>query len=115
MRIAVGGIATESCTFSTLPTRLDDFFVSRGTEMFTQDWSPFFEQFPATFLPTLYARALPGGPVEPGAYQHLKHDLLDRLRVLGSVDGVYLDLHGAMNACWWRYCRINEFSGQSIL
>jgi microcystin degradation protein MlrC len=97
MRIAFGGIATESCTFSPWPTRLEDFVVSRGDEMFTQDRYPFFDTFPATFLPTLYARALPGGPVAGETYQQLKNELLERLRQLGAVDGFYLDLHGAMN------------------
>ncbi|MFN2158264.1 MAG: M81 family metallopeptidase, partial [Anaerolineae bacterium] len=30
MRIAVGGIASESCTFSPLPTRGADFQVAEG-------------------------------------------------------------------------------------
>jgi microcystin degradation protein MlrC len=97
MRIAFGGIATESCTFSPWPTQLGDFTVKRGAEMLTQGRYPFFGAFPATFLPTLYASALPGGPVVREAYQQLKQELVEQLRQLGTVDGFYLDLHGAMN------------------
>ena len=97
MRIAFGGIATESCTFSPWPTQLADFVVKRGAEIFAQDRYSFFNIFPATFLPTLYAYALPGGPVVREAYYQLKHELLERLRQLGPVAGFYLDLHGAMN------------------
>jgi microcystin degradation protein MlrC len=76
---------------------LADFTVKRGAEMFIQGRYPFFDTFPATFLPTLYASALPGGPVVREAYEQLKQELLERLRQLGTVDGFYLDLHGAMN------------------
>ena len=55
---------------------------------------PFFQELPAQFLPTLHARALPGGPVSPEAYETLRDDLLTKLKALGPVDGVYLDLHG---------------------
>ncbi|MCA9994820.1 MAG: M81 family metallopeptidase, partial [Anaerolineales bacterium] len=97
MRIAVGGIATESCTFSPWTTRLADFWVERGEEMVAGERYPFFAQHAATFLPTLNARALPGGPVETAVYHTLKAELLERLTALGPVDGFYLDLHGAMN------------------
>ena len=76
MRIAMGGIATESCTFSPLHTRLDDFWISRGTDLLGQGRYPFLDQFQATLLPTLGARALPGGSVEAGAYQQLKEEFL---------------------------------------
>ena len=97
MRIAFGGIATESCTFSPWTTKLADFWVQRGEEMMVGDRHPFFAQHEATFLPTLNARALPGGSVETAVYHQLKTELLERLTALGSVDGFYLDLHGAMN------------------
>lgn len=97
MRIAVGGIATESCTFSPWTTKLADFWVQRGDEVMAGGQYPFFAQHEATFLPTLKARALPGGSVETAVYHTLKAELLERLAALGPVDGVYLDLHGAMN------------------
>lgn len=100
MRIAVGGISTESCTFSTLPTRLSDFVVQRGADLLDSGRYPFLANHRAgngaTFLPTLQASALPGGPVEPVAYNQLKDEFLERLGDAGPLDGLYLDLHGAM-------------------
>ncbi len=98
IRIAIGGIATESCTFSSLLTTLDDFTIYRGDNLLCETLYPFLDQFEAIeFLPTLKAHALPSGSVEATAYQTLKAEFLSRLRELGPVDGLYLDLHGAMN------------------
>ncbi|MFN8473790.1 MAG: M81 family metallopeptidase [Anaerolineae bacterium] len=95
MRIAIGGIATESCTFSPLPTRLEDFAVDRG-DGFLERY-PFLGEMNVEAVPLLKARALPGGSVAADAYAALKAEFLDLLRGAGPVDGVYLDLHGAMN------------------
>jgi microcystin degradation protein MlrC len=97
MRIALGGIAIESCTFSPLPSWLDDFTVWRGDRFL--DRYPFLAEYAgrAEFVPLLYARALPGGSVAPEAYAALKAEYLDLLRAHGPWDGVYLDFHGAMH------------------
>jgi microcystin degradation protein MlrC len=95
MRIVIGGIATESCTFSPLPTRLDDFTLHRG-ETFLHRY-PFLEEFDAEFVPLMWARALPGGSVEADTYRQIKEEYLALLRENAPFDGVYLDLHGAMN------------------
>ncbi|MBZ0288778.1 MAG: M81 family metallopeptidase [Anaerolineae bacterium] len=96
MRIAIGGIATESCTFSPLPTKLDDFNVLRSTDLLHR--YAFLDQFAdVEWMPTLRARALPGGPVEMGAYQLLKGQFLDLLQQALPLDGLFLDMHGAMN------------------
>jgi len=94
MHIAIGGIATESCTFSPLPTRREDLIVARGGELLRR--YPFLSQFDARFIPTLGAWAMPGGVVEPDAYRELKAKFLQALRQAGPLDGLYLDLHGAM-------------------
>ncbi|MEM7119612.1 MAG: M81 family metallopeptidase, partial [Chloroflexota bacterium] len=101
LTIAFGGIATESCTFSPWTTKLADFWVQRGEAMLTKGRDgavrhPYFAEVAATFVPTLSARALPGGPVETAVYHQLKTELLERLQALLPVDGFYLDLHGAM-------------------
>lgn len=61
MRIALGGIAIESCTFSPLPSRLDDFTVRRGADFL--DRYPFLADFAgrAEFVPLLYPRS-PAAP-----------------------------------------------------
>ena len=94
MRIAIGAIATESCTFSPLPTRRADFTIARGGELLRR--YPFLSQFEAEFVPTLGAWAMPGGVVEPDAYREFKSGFLQPLRQAGPLDGLYLDLHGAM-------------------
>jgi microcystin degradation protein MlrC len=76
---------------------LADFIVLTDEALLTSDRYPFLgELTAATFLPTLFASSLPGGPIAAAAYQTLKEGILSRLRSAGPVDGVYLDLHGAM-------------------
>ena len=98
MRIALGGIHTESNTFNPVATRGEDFRVLRGNALLSD---PGFAAL-ATLddhevLPLLYARALPGGPVEAGAYAAFKAEFLTRLRDALPLDGVWLALHGAMH------------------
>ncbi|MGB1287469.1 MAG: M81 family metallopeptidase, partial [Aggregatilineales bacterium] len=98
MKIAIAGIATESCTFSTLPTMLSDFRrIYPDDERFPALY-PFLSDYPdVEFVGTLTAKALPGGSVDPAAYETLKQDILTRLQDNAPYDGVYLDMHGAMN------------------
>ncbi len=95
MRIAIGGIATECCTFSPLLAGLDYFRVRRGAELLAG--YPFLANFEAEYIATLQARAIPGGSVEMSAYQTLKGEFIALLRQAGRLDGLYLDMHGAMN------------------
>ncbi|MCY3779909.1 MAG: M81 family metallopeptidase [Chloroflexi bacterium] len=97
MRIAIGGIANESCTFSSLPSTLEDFRIYRQDAPQFGELYPFLPAFPeAEFFGTVTAKALPGGPVDPGAYNTIKSELLERLEPLLPLDGVYLDMHGAL-------------------
>ena len=48
------------------------------------------------WIPLVHARALPGGAVENDFYHAIKAELLERLRGALPVDGVFLDIHGAM-------------------
>jgi microcystin degradation protein MlrC len=99
-RVGIGGIAIESSTFSPLPSTLDDFTILRGADMavrypFLPGWR-FRGRDDIDWLPCLHARALPGGPVVAGAYAAMRDELLDRLRAAAPLDGLYLDLHGAL-------------------
>lgn len=96
MRIAVGGIHIECSTYNPVETTYDVFRVERGTSQFGSSTFGFLGDYPATFLPTLHARAIPGGPVTAAAYTALVNEFLDRLRAHGPVDGLYLAMHGAM-------------------
>ena len=93
-RIAIGGIHIESSTFSPHRSGPADFTVVRGDELLARhhdlpgdvDW-----------LPLVHARALPGGAVERDFYESVKTELLERLRATLPLDGVFLDIHGAMS------------------
>jgi microcystin degradation protein MlrC len=109
MRIAIGGISHETSTFARTPTTRCDFETGlglfrgaaivekfRGTNNCTggflegalgHDFEP---------VPLLWTFAYPGGLIPREDYDSLKSEFLDLLRRAGAVDGVLLDLHGAM-------------------
>jgi microcystin degradation protein MlrC len=99
MRIAIGGIAIESCTFSPLTVKREDFHIQlRGDRLLER--YPFLAGIDAEFVPLFFARSLPGGPVEPAAYEAFKTEFLECLahaKQTGPLDGIFLELHGAMN------------------
>ncbi|MGH2410508.1 MAG: M81 family metallopeptidase, partial [Chloroflexota bacterium] len=86
----------ECSTYSPLRTPLPDFRVLRGDDLTADRSFLFLRDYPHQFLPTLHARALPGGAVARETYEELKVDFLQRLRDCGPVDGLYLAMHGAM-------------------
>jgi microcystin degradation protein MlrC len=95
-RIAITGMAIECSTFSVWTTQLENFIILRRDEMLER--YPFVNDYDdIEFVPLLRARSLPGGPVAHDVYQGIKAEMLDMLREGGPWDGVYLDMHGAMN------------------
>jgi microcystin degradation protein MlrC len=94
LRIAIGGIHIESSTFSPHRSTAADFDVRRGAELLGryQDLPP-----DADWVPLVHARALPGGVVERSFFDAIQAELLERLRDAGPLDGLYLDIHGAMS------------------
>ncbi len=94
MRIAIGGLHIECCSFSPLPTSSGDVTQLRGESL--RELYPFLPDFPdVEFVPIIRGRATPGGPLETAVYQQIKGEFLDGLR--GQYwDGVYLDMHGAL-------------------
>lgn len=95
-RIAVGGLAHETNTFSTLPTRLDDFRRRRGADLVS---GPAWDELRARgheLLPLFAAHAAPSGKVERHAFEALLSELIEGLRASLPLDGVLLELHGAM-------------------
>ena len=100
-RIGIGGIATESCTFSPLHCTLDAFHTRRGDDMqemypYLPNWA-YRDRDDIAFVPCLKAEALPGGEVTPDAYQSMKTELLERVRAALPLDGFFFDVHGAMS------------------
>ncbi len=111
MRVAIGGIAHESSTFATVPTKLCDFEeqgipegpqlidVYTGTKSAVGGFIDAARDFGFEAVPTIYAHATPAGPVTADATETLTNWLCDGLRSAletGPLDGVLLSLHGAM-------------------
>lgn len=112
MRIAVGGILHETSTFLPQPTRLEDF--AQGFGLFRGDEvrqrfaganmciGGFFDAAESegfSAVPLLWGFAYPSGLVAREDYAQLKQEFLDRLQAAdreARLDGVLLDLHGAM-------------------
>ncbi len=99
-RIAIAGLAIESCTFSPALTHEEDFQVKTGNDIFTS--YPFLSpdslnRRRANWIPTLMGRALPGGIVTREAYESLVTKTLDLLKKNGPYDGLFFDIHGAMS------------------
>lgn len=99
-RIAIAGLALEASTFSPARTRIADFHPERGAEVLAN--RPFWAEggslvAAAEWVPILFGKALPGGPVPREDYDALKTEIVDGLRAAGPLDGLVLDLHGAMS------------------
>jgi microcystin degradation protein MlrC len=113
MRIAIGGISHETSTFVKTPTTLKDF--ESGFGLFRGQ--AVVDRFTASnicaggfidgatkhgfeVVPVLWTFAYPSGLIVRQDYERLKAEFLQRLKLAeetdGPVDGVLLDLHGAM-------------------
>ncbi len=112
LTIAIGGISHETHAFSPLPTTLADFegramltggamvSAARGADGVLGGIVDAAGRDGVELVPTLFASAMPAGPVEHEAWEQLRLGLLTRLRTAAirepGLDGVILALHGAM-------------------
>ncbi len=99
-RIAIAGIAIESSTFSPAVTHEEAFMARYGEEVFS--YYPFLDadsalRAQAIWLPAMRGHAMPGGIVAREAYESLISQTLDRLEESLPLDGIFLDIHGAMS------------------
>jgi microcystin degradation protein MlrC len=111
-RIAVGGFQHETNTFAPLKATYRDFEMADGWPGLTEG-SAIIDTFDginlpmAGFLksaraakheivPLLWCSASPSAHVERDAYERIAGRLLSLIKSAGSLDGIYLDLHGAM-------------------
>ncbi|HWR22601.1 MAG TPA: M81 family metallopeptidase [Feifaniaceae bacterium] len=93
MKIAVGSLQQESNSLSPILSCEKDFDIAYGREMFAKiNVMDLLTGIDA--IPTLYAHALPGGPVQKEEFLRLAHGIVDVLP--GDLDGIWLYLHGAM-------------------
>jgi microcystin degradation protein MlrC len=114
MRIAVGGFQHETNTFAPNPATYADFVAAdgwpglvRGAELFAAvdginlpiaGFISEARQRGHTLVPLTWCSAAPSARVVSSAYEQIAAALLDDLRTQRHLDGVYLDLHGAMVA-----------------
>ena len=110
MRVAIGGISHESSTFTNVVTTLDSFrersylHGAAIVERFTGVNTPiggFIEGAEAhgfEAVPTMLAEAFPSAPTPRPIFDRLVGELLDGIEAAGAIDGVLLELHGAMVA-----------------
>ena len=110
MRIAIGAIAHESSSFTPVATPYEAFSVTgrgllrgdeiidvhRGVNSGAGGFIAGAEEFDFELAPVLWTFAEPSAPVEADAWRRLKSEFLERLANVAPVDGVLLDLHGAM-------------------
>ncbi len=108
MRFFLAMFSHETNTFSTIRTDRAQFEardlryggeileVYRGTGTCLGGMIEAAGRHGVTLLPSVAAAASPAGRVAADVYRHVKERLLADLRAVGPVDGVLLDLHGAM-------------------
>ena len=111
-RVAVAGFLHETNTFAPSRATLADFEQggghlplcrgadilarARGVNLGVAGAIDYGESKGWQLEPLLWAGAIPSAHVEVAAFEAIAGEMLDRLAMAGPVDGVYLDLHGAM-------------------
>jgi microcystin degradation protein MlrC len=111
MRVVTGAISHETSTFTPVGTTWDSyrerFGYLRGAEIFTKfrdtntptgGFIAGAEEFGFELIPTIYASAHPSSPTPRVIFDEILGDLVDGIRQAMPVDGVLLELHGAMVA-----------------
>ena len=96
LRIAIGGIRHETNTFSPIWTEYEDFDCVWGPAVLEGGLGRSWQDEGVEFRPIFIAEALPSGLIRKSAYLRLKTQLLSELQAALPLDGIYLDLHGAM-------------------
>ncbi len=114
-KILIGGFLHETNTFSPVPTTLKEFEIHDewpGLSRHQQIFENFSEhcnipisgflsskdQYHFECIPSVWASASPSGKVTRAAYEHIVALLLADIKANPDIDGIFLDLHGAMVA-----------------
>ena len=119
MRIAIAGFQHETNTFAPTITKYEDFVMTdswpgllrgdmvmsetcgmnlpitgaiKSAEAFTDSN----QGRPIDLIPLLWCSAEPGGYVSDDAFDRIAGMICDGIAASGQIDGIYLDLHGAM-------------------
>ena len=113
-RIAVGGFLHETNTFAPTKAVYDAFVQGGGWPPMLQGakllekmrnvnvgmagFVPAAETEGWALAPTIWCAASPSAHVTKDAYERVAKAIVDGIKAAGAIDGVYLDLHGAMVA-----------------
>jgi len=113
-RVALAGFLHETNTFAPSKARMADFVLgggymplARGDAVLSQGRDinlgiggavQFGESAGWDMVPILWAGAIPSAHVCKTAYESITDDVISGIRAAGPLDGVFLDLHGAMVA-----------------
>jgi microcystin degradation protein MlrC len=113
-RVALAGFLHETNTFAPSKARMADFVqgggympLARGDAVLSQGRdinlgiggaAQFGESAGWDMVPILWAGAIPSAHVCKAAYESITDDIILGIRAAGPLDGVFLDLHGAMVA-----------------
>jgi microcystin degradation protein MlrC len=111
-RIAVGGFLHETNTFAPTKAVYEAFVQGGGWPPMSQGagllekmrninvgiagFVPAAEAEGWELVPTIWCAASPSAHVTRDAYERVAKLIVDGIRAAGAIDGVYLDLHGAM-------------------
>jgi len=112
-RIAIAGFQHETNTFAPFNADWDDFVIAdswpgmliggaamnstRGMNRPFAGASAALEAAPlAEAVPVLWCAAEPSGPVTDRAFDRIVDMILEGVTQAGQIDGIFLDLHGAM-------------------
>lgn len=107
-RILTAGIAHESNSFIPQMTTLDEFNIRRGGDaLLHQPWAKFLEEQGVEVIPTLHASSGPSGVVSKVAYEKLRDEIMEGIGAAGTVDGIFLDMHGAMHVEGYPDAQVN--------
>lgn len=110
MRVFLATLGTETNTFASFPTGLDDFRRGLWAEngiaeaaatpwsMPAKHWLRRSREAGWEVVESLHTFAEPAGVTTRAAYEYMRDRILDDLRAAGEVDAVLMFLHGAMVA-----------------
>ncbi len=97
-RVLTAGIAHESNSFIPYLTTLEQFQLRRGEEALeNRAWAKVLKESGMEVIPSLHASSGPSGLVSKDCYETLRDEILQALQNAGPVDGIFLDMHGAMH------------------
>jgi microcystin degradation protein MlrC len=122
LRLFGGGIVTETNVFSPMPTGIREFKQPRAGEH-DPSFAPYVklaEERGYTFIQGYYGFAMPAGLTTRAAYETLRDGLLREIEEALPLDGVLLNLHGAMVADGYQDCetdlaqRVRAIAGNDV-